>query len=73
MITVPRSSIAELESLISKLEEKGIQAEDAAARLNQALGDILTVAADRSRLAHEAHNLLKRIQQEAEQRSAPRS
>ncbi len=64
MITVPRALIEELQNLIIAMEEKGMEAENAAARLNSALGDILSVAAERSRLAHEAHKLLTRLQQE---------
>lgn len=64
MIPVSRALLAELERLITEMEEKGAQAEDAAARLNSALADILWVATERSRLAHEAHKLLKRMRSE---------
>ena len=63
MITVPKAELKKLDELIEQLEEMGIRAEDAAARLNIALGDILAVAADRSRIAHDAHKLLRKLQQ----------
>ena len=62
MITVPKVRIAEIERLLEALEQKGIEAEDAAARLNRALGEILSIAAERSRLAHQAHKILREIQ-----------
>lgn len=64
MITVPKALIAELEALVADMEAKGIEAEDAAARLNIALGDMLTVATDRSRLAHKAHALLRKMKEQ---------
>jgi hypothetical protein len=61
MITVPKALLLQLEEKISRLEQKGMEAENAAAALNRALGDLLDVAAERSRLAHEAHNLLREM------------
>jgi hypothetical protein len=64
MITVPKEILRELLQIIEEMEEKGMEAENAAARLNEALGDMLTVAADRSRLAHRAHKLLKGVERQ---------
>jgi hypothetical protein len=66
MITVRRELLRRLEEKITALEQKGMEAENAAARLNQALGDLLSVAAERSRLAHEAHRLLREMSDEGE-------
>jgi hypothetical protein len=61
MISVPKELVHRLEEKISLLEQKGMEAENAAAALNRALGDLLEVAAERSRLAHEAHKLLREM------------
>jgi hypothetical protein len=61
MISIPRQLLLRLEEKISLLERKGIEAENAAAALNRALGDLLDVATERSRLSHEAHALLREM------------
>ncbi len=68
MITVRKELLRRLEEKISALERKGMEAENAAANLNRALGDLLTVTAERSRLAHEAHRLMREIYDDAESR-----
>ena len=64
MISVPKALLRDLLQMIEEMEEKGMEAENAAARLNDAVGDMLAVAADRSRLAHRAHKLLKDVERQ---------
>jgi hypothetical protein len=70
-------SLARLERLIEQMESLGVAAEDAAARITNALGgsvtaapnserrdlvsaigDVIEIVTERSKLAHEAHRLI---------------
>jgi hypothetical protein len=72
-------TLQHLAGIIERMETLGKDAEDAAARINtalrrtklpadhrltQAIGDVIDVVTERSRLAHEAHRLMSRLQRE---------
>ena len=83
----PRPSgdtLERLELLVGRMEDLGVQAEDAAARLTGALsrlppatsnpdhqqlvgaiGDVIEIVTERSRLAHEAHRLITELRKGA--------
>ena len=63
MISISKRLLFRLEEKISTLERKGMEAENAAAALNRALGDLLDVAAERSRLAPEVDAWLREMRQ----------
>jgi hypothetical protein len=73
-------SLDELNAIIDRMEELGQHAEDAAARVSDAvgatgaqaqarlvaaIGDVLEVTTERSRLAHRAHRLIRDMRQDA--------
>jgi hypothetical protein len=74
------AALAELEQVIERMDSLGAAAEDAAARITQALsetvitttgahreqlltaiGDVIDIVSERSRLAHRAHRLIVAI------------
>ena len=74
------ASIRELASIIERMDALGKDAEDAAARihkalhatplptnhmLSEAIGDVIAVVTERSRLAHQAHRLVIELRREA--------
>ena len=71
--------VADLERVISRMEELGRQAEDAQARLTDAipscqkaapelvdaLGDVIEIVTERTQLAHEARRLVLRLRDDS--------
>ena len=69
-VVVPKTKLAEVEYLLNHLEELGVKTEDAAARINEAVADWLSVGAERSRLAYRAHRILRELQGDARREGA---